>query len=359
MAPVGELRIGPDIVNVNRPSLEGGARHGAAPPGLDGMALGECPVLRGDIVRGDESKYPTIEAEDHGAFGRTQPHRVLGERLEDRLEIERRPPDHLEQFAGRGLLLERGPQLAVPRPELLEQANVLDGDHGLIAEGLQELDMAGGELPRSDRWMTMTPIGVPSPRIIGTPSRLRQLSLDRHVLGVLRVGQEVWNLRDGSVQDCPPRHLRTGRRHRVRGPQRRERLGGLIVMRHQMEKVAIELIQGAGAGAGQLHRAANDGHEHGLDVRRRAADDAQDLAGRGLLLERLGQVRVLGLKLGEQPRILDRDDRLVGEGLQQGDLALRKQPHLLAINLDRPEHLPSPQQRDDSPVRTGSMSLPP
>ena len=60
------------------------------------------------------------------------------------------------------------------------------------------------------------------------------------------------------------------------------------------------------------------GHDvhHRLEVGRRAGDDPQDLGGRGLLLERLGQLAVPGLELREQPHVLDRDDRLVGEGLR-------------------------------------------
>ena len=44
--------------------------------------------------------------------------------------------------------------------------------------------------------------------------------------------------------------------------------------------------------------------------------------GRRLLLQRLGEVGVPGLQLREQPRVLDGDDRLVGEGLEQRDLAV-------------------------------------
>ena len=49
-------------------------------------------------------------------------------------------------------------------------------------------------------------------------------------------------------------------------------------------------------------------------------DDPQDLAGRGLLLEGLGEVVVAGLELREEADVLDGDDRLVGEGLQQLEL---------------------------------------
>ena len=61
--------------------------------------------------------------------------------------------------------------------------------------------------------------------------------------------------------------------------------------------------------------------KHRLHVGRRAGDHLQDLGGRGLPLERL-------LGLVEQAHVLDRDHRLVGEGLQQRDLLVGKRPGL-------------------------------
>ena len=63
--------------------------------------------------------------------------------------------------------------------------------------------------------------------------------------------------------------------------------------------------------------------EHGLQIERRAADDLQHVGGRGLLLQRFGQVARARLHLVEQPHVLDRDHGLVGEGLDEFDLALR------------------------------------
>src|SRR5499427_1124108 len=79
--------------------------------------------------------------------------------------------------------------------------------------------------------------------------------------------------------------------------------------------------------------------EHGLHVRRRAANHAQDLAGRRLLLQGLGERGVLVLELGEEPRVLDGDGRLVGEGLEEGNLAVREGPDLVPIDHDHPEQL--------------------
>jgi hypothetical protein len=61
-----------------------------------------------------------------------------------------------------------------------------------------------------------------------------------------------------------------------------------------------------------------NGGKHRLQVDRRARDDLENVTGRGLIIESL-LVRPR-LHLLEQPRILDRDHRLVGKGFQQLDL---------------------------------------
>src|SRR5262245_61034328 len=57
------------------------------------------------------------------------------------------------------------------------------------------------------------------------------------------------------------------------------------------------------------------------------ANDLEHVGGRGLLLQGFTQ-------LVEQPRVLDRDDGLVGEVLDQLDLLVGKGPHLLAVEND-------------------------
>ena len=52
----------------------------------------------------------------------------------------------------------------------------------------------------------------------------------------------------------------------------------------------------------------------------------EDLAGGGLLLERLGEIAIADLELLEEPDVLDGDDGLVREGLEQLDLSLGKAP---------------------------------
>ena len=57
----------------------------------------------------------------------------------------------LEHIARRGLLLERLLQLRSPRLHLLEQPHILDRDHRLVGEGLDELDLLIGERPDGSR----------------------------------------------------------------------------------------------------------------------------------------------------------------------------------------------------------------
>ena len=67
-----------------------------------------------------------------------------------------------------------------------------------------------------------------------------------------------------------------------------------------------------------------DGVEHRREVAGRGIDDLQHLSGRGLLLQGLAG-------LGDQTRVLDRDDRLRGEILQQCDLLVGKRAHFFTV----------------------------
>ena len=92
-------------------------------------------------------------------------------------------------------------------------------------------------------------------------------------------------------------------------------------------------------------RALDDGVEHRLHVGRRAADDAEHLGRRRLMLQRLAQFRVALLEFLEQPHVLDGDDRLVGEGLQQRDLLLGERTDLQSANMNHPDGDAFAQQR--------------
>src|SRR4029434_7922679 len=70
--------------------------------------------------------------------------------------------------------------------------------------------------------------------------------------------------------------------------------------------------------------ALDDGVKHRLHVRGRAADDAEYLSRRRLVLQGFAQFCVALLDFLEQPHILDVDDSLIGEGFQELDLLVRE-----------------------------------
>ena len=72
--------------------------------------------------------------------------------------------------------------------------------------------------------------------------------------------------------------------------------------------------------------ALDDGVEHRLHVSRRAADDAEHLGRRRLMLQRLAQLRVALAEFFEQAHVFDGDHGLVGEGFEKSDLFFGKRP---------------------------------
>ena len=73
-------------------------------------------------------------------------------------------------------------------------------------------------------------------------------------------------------------------------------------------------------------------------------DRSQDLAGRRLLLERLGQLAVPRVELLEQTHVLDRDHRLVREGLQKPDLLIREGADFASPHRDDADRDSLPEQ---------------
>src|SRR4030095_5030483 len=89
----------------------------------------------------------------------------------------------------------------------------------------------------------------------------------------------------------------------------------------------------------ERYDAADNRLEHWLHICGRPRDHLKDLTGRR-------EFTITRLQLREQPDILDGDDRLVGEGLQQGDLPLGEQLRLCAAQHDRTDRGSFTQQRN-------------
>src|SRR5262249_14117803 len=112
----------------------------------------------------------------------------------------------------------------------------------------------------------------------------------------------------------------------------------------EMKEVAVKAHYKGELAAAQPHRALGNHVEHRLDISWRATDNVEHLAGRGPVFKSLRQLLRPSLHLVEQPRVLDRDHRLVGEGCSELDLFLGECPYLGATDTETPDSLVRSQQ---------------
>src|SRR5262245_43830942 len=77
--------------------------------------------------------------------GLTEPNGGLHNAVKNPLHLGWRSADDVEDLTDRGLMFKRHAQLAFARLLRLEQPRVLDGNHGLVGEGSDYLDLAFNE----------------------------------------------------------------------------------------------------------------------------------------------------------------------------------------------------------------------
>jgi hypothetical protein len=187
----------------------------------------------------------------------------------------------------------------------------------------------------------------------GDGQRAPEADLDGEVSGLepLRVLRDVRHMDGGARENRPPGERLAARRRREVAPGELERRGWIVVLGHHVDQFAVEAVDRAEEAAAQAGRALRDGLEDGLGVHRGAADRVQDLPGGGLLLQGLRERLVLSLQLGEHAHVLDRDHRLVGEGLEQRHVRVREAAGFPARHQHGAEGvtLAEHRHRDDAP----------
>ena len=100
----------------------------------------------------------------------------------------------------------------------------------------------------------------------------------------------------------------------------------------------VVLVNHPGIRVGKLGGSRDDRAEHRLKVEG-GADGLTDLAERLELADRAGELLRPRLQLAQQAGVLDRDHRLIGEGLEERDLVVGEPAGFAAGHRDRPDRL--------------------
>src|SRR5262249_43370257 len=249
------------------------------------------------------------ESQQH-VINATNPCRAFHDCIQHWLHIRGRAADDAEHLGRCCLMFQGFTQFGIALLDFLKQANILDRDDRLRGKGFEQCYLLVGKGLYLGAANVDHPDGGPFPQQrrhkkssstawVGAPYTVRKLLyLSQYVYKVDRPALE-----QGFVAHRAPRH---GSPFRVIRWNR-------SVVRRQDRLIAFEEANSCVVGSAPPCRVLRNRIEHRLNSRWRASDDSQDLARRGLLLQRL-------LEFLKQPHVLDGNYRLVGESLEQLDL---------------------------------------
>ena len=282
---------------------------------------------------GDRVQELAVEPTRDAVVRFAQTNGAFYDRFEDRLRVGRRAADDLEDFGRRGLPLQR-------LPGLVEQAHVLDRDHGLRGERLDQRDVS---LVENLRFVMRGTDGADhlaiaqhgredhgieseiARELLGSGGR-RGIVDDRRILqGLLHEHRQAT---DGALVE----------RARVALDQLLETR--LAVDRRHVDDAVAQNLDHREARAEQAQQVAHDCIENGPGIGHRTADGCEDFRGCGLLLQRLLGlvVRMAQLLFGALALrdVAGRTDQLGGPAIRaaNGNAAV-VHPAILAMRVAR------------------------
>src|SRR5580704_652647 len=115
--------------------------------------------------------------------------------------------------------------------------------------------------------------------------------------------------------------------------------------RYEAPGVAIIAIDTTKFGIADSYGLLQHRRKHRLKIAGKAADNLQHFRGGGLLIQRFCKLPSALLLCLEQSGVLDRDHRLVGEGLGQLDLLVRKRTYGRTLQEEYANRSPLSQKR--------------
>ncbi len=235
-----------------------------------------------------------------------QASRTLRNAVEYRLHVGRRTCDDLQDLRSRRLSLQR-------LFGLVEQAHVLDRDHGLVSKGFEQIDVVlrhlAGLVPGNvddarRRTVFEHRHGKPAP----PAARLRCF-----FEAVPRISQNIFNHDWFSRQNCASAH------GAFIGWHREQRACQIVCLRRLaahgsiMDQAAVIAVNMKYLGSEQPRHALEDDLQHGRYIVRGFTYHPQDLTDCSLVFERFGQVMFLLFQLRLQLLAVDRGGETGGK----------------------------------------------
>src|SRR5262245_33023802 len=140
---------------MNRPAFECGPSSRRSPPQAERVSCPGILEFRQYPALRSQAKDLAVKPPDDSAPRVAEPCRIVYQRLQNWLQVESGETDDLQDFTRRRLLVQRLGRLCMGRCEgailllqLGEQSNILDGDHGLVGEGLEQGNLLRPEAAR-------------------------------------------------------------------------------------------------------------------------------------------------------------------------------------------------------------------
>ena len=219
-------------------------------------------------------------------------------------------------------IVERGGELARARLHLVEQPHVLDRDDGLVGEGLDDLNLAIGEMARLLAREHQRALDAAFSEQRHAQQGACGVTMGIHRHDEIRVLETVGNSFHLARREHPAGHRSPPRRRRMLGEISGEsRVVAFAGAAAVAKDVAVANADDAAVRAAEFDGGGDQRVEHRLQVERRPADDLQHVGRRGLQLQQASErSSVLRLNLFEQADVLDRDDGLVGKRSDELDL---------------------------------------
>ena len=134
LAGVGILRVLLDVQDMNGAPFKRCAAGRGTATRRYWMLLHKVDERRADRRSGGEMHDTVLAPENHAGLRAAQAPRALHQGSEHRLQVEGRARNHLQHFGGGRLVLQR-------LLRVVEQAHVDEGNHGLLGEGLEQVDL--------------------------------------------------------------------------------------------------------------------------------------------------------------------------------------------------------------------------